>query len=47
MIAFLILTAVAFSLFGFIIGVWANGFEQLNFVPALLITPLGIARCAQ
>ena len=40
MIAFLILTAVAFSLFGFIIGVWANGFEQLNFVPALLITPL-------
>ncbi|VXC54216.1 putative transporter subunit: membrane component of ABC superfamily [Sphingomonas sp. T1] len=40
MFAFLILTAVAFSLFGFIIGVWANGFEQLNFVPALLITPL-------
>jgi len=40
MIAFLILTAVSFSLFGFIIGVWANGFEQLNFVPALLITPL-------
>ncbi|KQN15789.1 ABC transporter permease [Sphingomonas aurantiaca] len=40
MIAFLVLTAVAFSLFGFIIGVWANGFEQLNFVPALLITPL-------
>jgi len=40
MLAFLILTAVAFSLFGFIIGVWANGFEQLNFVPALLITPL-------
>ena len=40
MLAFLILTAVAFSLFGFIIGIWANGFEQLNFVPALLITPL-------
>ena len=40
MIAFLILTSVAFSLFGFIIGVWAKGFEQLNFVPALLITPL-------
>jgi ABC-2 type transport system permease protein len=40
MIAFLVLTAIAFSLFGFIIGVWANGFEQLNFVPALLITPL-------
>ena len=40
MVAFLLLTSVAFSLFGFIIGVWAKGFEQLNFVPALLITPL-------
>ena len=40
MISFLLLTAVAFSLFGFIIGVWAKNFEQLNFVPALLITPL-------
>ena len=40
MLAFLVLTSVAFSLFGFIIGVWAKGFEQLNFVPALLITPL-------
>lgn len=40
MIAFLLLTAIAFSLFGFIIGIWANGFEQLNFIPALLITPL-------
>ncbi len=40
MIVFLILTSVTFSLFGFIIGVWAKGFEQLNFVPALLITPL-------
>ena len=40
MITFLVLTAVAFSLFGFIIGVWAKGFEQLSFVPALLITPL-------
>jgi ABC-2 type transport system permease protein len=40
MVAFLILTSLAFSLFGFIIGVWAKGFEQLNFVPALLITPL-------
>ena len=40
MVAFLLLTAIAFSLFGFIIGVWAKGFEQLNFVPALLITPL-------
>ncbi|MFC3582014.1 ABC transporter permease [Sphingomonas hylomeconis] len=40
MLAFLVLTSIAFSLFGFIIGVWAKGFEQLNFVPALLITPL-------
>ncbi|MEG3123885.1 ABC transporter permease [Sphingomonas sp. GB1N7] len=40
MLAFLVLTSVAFSLFGFIIGVWAKGFEQLNFIPSLLITPL-------
>ncbi|PAX07232.1 ABC transporter permease [Sphingomonas lenta] len=40
MIGFLLLTSVAFSLFGFIIGIWAKGFEQLQFVPALLITPL-------
>ncbi|WP_294138431.1 ABC transporter permease [Sphingomonas sp.] len=40
MVAFLLLTAVAFSLFGFILGVWAKSFEQLNFVPMLLITPL-------
>lgn len=40
MIAFLLLTAITFSLFGFIIGVWAKGFEQLNIVPALLVTPL-------
>ena len=40
MLAFLVLTSVAFSLFGFILGIWAKGFEQLNFVPALLITPL-------
>ena len=40
MVAFLVLTSLAFSLFGFIIGVWAKGFEQLSFVPALLITPL-------
>ena len=40
MILFLVLTAVAFSLAGFIIGSWGKGFEQLNFVPALLITPL-------
>ncbi|CAN5769320.1 ABC transporter permease [soil metagenome] len=40
MLAFLVLTSVAFSLFGFIIGIWAKGFEQISFVPALLITPL-------
>ena len=40
MLLFLVLTSVSFSLFGFIIGVWARSFEQLNFVPALLVTPL-------
>ncbi len=40
MIAFLLLTAATFSLFGFIIGVWARSFEQLQFVPMLIITPL-------
>jgi len=40
MLAFLLLTAVTFSLFGFIIGIWADGFEQLQFVPLLVITPL-------
>jgi ABC-2 type transport system permease protein len=40
MVTFLILTAVTFSLIGFIIGIWAKGFEQLSLVPALLITPL-------
>ena len=40
MAAFLVLTAVTFCLLGFIIGVWANGFEQLQFVPMLVITPL-------
>jgi len=40
MLAFLLLTAVAFSLFGFIIGLWADGFEQLQFVPLLVLTPL-------
>jgi ABC-2 type transport system permease protein len=40
MIAFLLLTSIAFSLFGFILGIWAKSFEQLNFVPMLLITPL-------
>ena len=40
MAAFLVLVAVTFCLFGFIIGVWANGFEQLQFIPMLVITPL-------
>lgn len=40
MIGFLLLTATTFSLLGFIIGIWARGFEQLNFVPMLIITPL-------
>ncbi len=40
MIAFLVLTATTFSLFGFIIGIWAQGFEQLQFIPMLVVTPL-------
>ena len=40
MIAFLVLTAMTFSLFGFIIGIWAKGFEQLQFIPMLVVTPL-------
>ena len=40
MIAFLVLTAVAFCLFGFIIGIWAKGFEQLQFIPMLIVTPM-------
>jgi ABC-2 type transport system permease protein len=40
MIAFLVLTAVTFSLFGFIIGIWADGFEKLQVIPLLVITPL-------
>jgi ABC-2 type transport system permease protein len=40
MIAFLLLTTTAFSLFGFVIGLWAQGFEQLQFIPALIVTPL-------
>ena len=40
MVAFLVLTATTFSLFGFIIGIWAKGFEQLQFIPMLVITPL-------
>ena len=40
MVAFLVLTAVSFSLFGFILGIWADGFEKLQIVPLLIITPL-------
>ena len=40
MIAFLLLTAITFSLVGFIIGIWADGFEKLQVVPLLIITPL-------
>jgi len=40
MLAFLVLTAVTFSLFGFIIGIWADGFEKLQLIPLLIITPL-------
>jgi ABC-2 type transport system permease protein len=40
MLAFLILTSVTFCLFGFIIGVWADGFEKLQVIPLMVITPL-------
>ncbi|ANO51743.1 ABC transporter permease [Woeseia oceani] len=40
MLTFLVLTAVSFSLFGFILGIWADGFEKLQIVPMLIITPL-------
>ena len=40
MVSFLVLTAVTFSLFGFIIGIWADGFEKLQMVPLLIVTPL-------
>ena len=40
MLALMVLTAVTFSLFGFIVGIWADGWEKLQIVPALIITPL-------
>ena len=40
MICFLALTAVTFSLFGFIIGIWADGFEKLQIIPLMIVTPL-------
>ncbi|PMS37834.1 ABC-2 type transport system permease protein [Trinickia symbiotica] len=40
MLLFLVLTSVTFSLFGFIIGIWADGFEKLQVIPLLIVTPL-------
>ena len=40
MMTFLVLTAITFSLFGFVIGIWADGFEKLQVIPLLIITPL-------
>lgn len=40
MIAFMLLTCVSFALFGFIIGIWARNFEQLQLIPLLIVTPL-------
>lgn len=40
MLAFLLLTSSSFSLLGFVIGIWAKGFEQLQFIPMLIVTPL-------
>jgi ABC-2 type transport system permease protein len=40
MVLFLLLTCVAFALLGFIIGIWADSFEKLQFVPLLIVTPL-------
>jgi ABC-2 type transport system permease protein len=40
MLGFLVLTCIAFSLFGFIIGLWADNFEKLQIIPTLIITPL-------
>jgi ABC-2 type transport system permease protein len=40
MVAFLVLTAVSFGLFGFVIGIWAESFEQLAIIPSLVVTPL-------
>src|SRR5690554_1071851 len=40
MLSFLVLTSITFSLFGFIIGIWADGFEKLQIVPMMIVTPL-------
>ena len=40
MVGFLLMTAVNFSLFGFVLGLWASGWEQLQLIPTLVVTPL-------
>ena len=40
MVGFLVLTAITFSLFGFLIGIWADGFEKLQVIPLMIVTPL-------
>jgi ABC-2 type transport system permease protein len=40
MLAFLVLTSVTFSLFGFIVGIWADSFEKLQVIPLMIVTPL-------
>lgn len=40
MLAFLVMTCICFSLFGFIVGIWADNFEQLQIIPMLIVTPL-------
>ncbi len=40
MLAFLVLTSITFSMFGFVIGIWANNFEKLQLIPLLVVTPL-------
>ena len=40
MVLFLVLTSVTFSLLGFLVGIWADGFEKLQFIPTLIVTPL-------
>jgi hypothetical protein len=47
MLTFLVLTAVTFSLFGFIIGIWADGFEKLQIVPLMIVTPLAFLTARQ
>src|SRR5690606_41083017 len=40
MVSFLLLTSITFSLFGFIIGIWATGWEKLQIIPIMIVTPL-------